>query len=155
LATRSGDTPSASNVVLMRLGFAPVWVPSTRERTGAESEGRGAELEGDPPTVRRICPGYRADGANPKPAPIARGPARAEARARHGARSGREVGLDGLDDGRVVGHDRRPEALDDGAVGAHEELLEVPLDVTGAALVVGGGRELVVERVAGIAVDVD
>ena len=53
------------------------------------------------------------------------------------------------------GLDHRREAGDDLAVAADEELLEVPADVAGVALGVGGRRELLVQRVAVVAVHLD
>ena len=49
----------------------------------------------------------------------------------------------------------RAEAGDDLAARRDEELLEVPADVAGVALGVGDRRQLLVDRVAGLAVDVD
>src|SRR5207244_3977483 len=68
-------------------------------------------------------------------------------------RSARERLLDRVDDlGSLREHQRR-EARDDVAVAADEELLEVPADVAGVALGVGGLGERLVQRVATLAVD--
>src|SRR2546421_5494848 len=56
---------------------------------------------------------------------------------------------------RVLGRGQGPEAADDLAVAGDEELLEVPLDVAGLALVVGVRRELLVQRVAALPVHLD
>ena len=53
-----------------------------------------------------------------------------------------------------VGLGARPERPDDAAVGTDEELLEVPLDISGLALRVGGLGELGVQGVPVVAVDV-
>ena len=58
-------------------------------------------------------------------------------------------------DAGVVGLDRGVEPRHHAAVGVEDELLEVPGDVAGAALLVGGLRELVVQRVPALAVHLD
>ena len=63
-------------------------------------------------------------------------------------------GLNGLDDLGCIGLGTRAEAGDHLAVGADEELLEVPLHVAGLARGVGGLGERGIQRVAVIAVDV-
>src|SRR5262249_56156968 len=63
--------------------------------------------------------------------------------------------LDRAHESRVVGSRGRTEAAHHLAVGGHEELLEVPLDVARLALVVGEHGELLVERVAAVAVHLD
>src|SRR5262245_42949634 len=63
--------------------------------------------------------------------------------------------LDGTDQVGVLRLDQRREALDDLAVAPDQELLEVPTDVAGVAFAVGGGRELLVQRVTTVAVHLD
>src|SRR4051812_4724678 len=63
-------------------------------------------------------------------------------------------GLDQVDDLRRVRHHLRAEAVHP-AVRRHEELLEVPGDAAGLALLVGGLGELCVQRVPGPSVDLD
>src|SRR3954452_19829976 len=66
-----------------------------------------------------------------------------------------ELLLDRRDDALVLGLDLRGEPGDDLAVGRHEELLEVPLDVAVGALLVGRPRQGVVDLVPALAVDLD
>ena len=66
-----------------------------------------------------------------------------------------ELGLDGLDERRVLGRDLRAEAAHDIAARRHEELLEVPLHVAGFAVGVGLLLELGEDRVLLVAVHVD
>jgi hypothetical protein len=67
----------------------------------------------------------------------------------------REAGLDRGDHGGVVGPGGRGEPDDLPAVGGHDELLEVPANVAAVARGVGDVGELLVDRVASGAVDVD
>ncbi len=66
----------------------------------------------------------------------------------------RQHALDGADDLGGVGLGAGAEALHHGTVGREEKFLEVPLDVSGLAVGVGGLGQLGVERVAVVAVDV-
>src|SRR6266581_2542568 len=68
---------------------------------------------------------------------------------------GREVRLDGGEDLGVVGLGAGAEPGRHGAVGAHQELLEVPLDVAGLAVRVRHRGELVVDGVPPGPVDLD
>src|SRR5439155_8342946 len=67
----------------------------------------------------------------------------------------RERALDALDHLVGLGLGEGAVAGDDLALGRDEELLEVPLDVAGLALGVLDGRELLVEGVTTVAVDLD
>src|SRR3954454_14348801 len=69
-------------------------------------------------------------------------------------RSVRQGGLDGADQGWILGRDHRAEARDR-PVRGHQELLEVPADVTVGAVGVGDLRQLIVDRMAIRPVDLD
>jgi len=70
-------------------------------------------------------------------------------------RSGREDRLDGAKDLLGLRKDQRTEPCDNRSFGRDEELLEVPLDLTGLAAGVWDGRELLVERVLPLTIYVD
>src|SRR4051794_8636342 len=87
------------------------------------------------------------------------GPSRARyfpsVRACSWSRPGRRHGLDGVDEPGVLRLHAGAEPGDHGAVGGDQELLEVPRDVVGLAVLVGGPHEGPVDLVAALAVDVD
>src|ERR1035441_5040426 len=66
-----------------------------------------------------------------------------------------QLGLNRIDDGRVLWRDLGPEAPHDLAGPRDQELLEVPRDVPSGALGVGERRELLVDGVSVVAVHVD
>src|SRR5215469_8420788 len=67
----------------------------------------------------------------------------------------RQVGLDGVNELGRLRCRQRTEARDHCAVGPHQELLEVPLDVSGLTLSIGSHRQLVIDRVPAWPVDLD
>ena len=134
-ATRSGDTPSASNVVAHLVRYRSIARANHRAEPCRRS-GIGRRLRGtDRPTdrMRQVRP---SGDPELRDQVAGCGPAARAALDAAGAVSAirREVRLDRRDDSSGRRARRRGrEAGDDVAVGAHEELLEVPLDVAGGA----------------------
>ena len=151
---------------VVRRPTAGVPAPVARRPHSAPQDGRSAATSCGQPTGSPPGPGDTPSGPAPdhrrdsgmRSAPLEvqnacqnRGRGRGERPAGQAGRVASMAATSSSASGSTVGR-KRPTTS---PPGRHEELLEVPLDVAGLAVGVGGGGQLGVERMAVVAVDLD